>query len=183
MRFCIRESLSKTATHLKLGFLSRDVVVCTDLTEDVLQLLIYSWFVHGLVNPLLRGDKKKKHKIRIELLLVFLHMVIRHNESCLVVLFNIQRETCLLVVWVEDLHLNAVYLDPLLLFHVPFVGLGLEAFPSILLVFTDALDVVPVVVSPEHKGSTQRMYTEDLHRRSTQRINTPSQHTTLTSAQ
>lgn len=41
-----------------------------------------------------------------------------------------------------------VYLDPLLLLDVPFVRLGLEGFPSVLLVFTDALDVIPIVFAP-----------------------------------
>lgn len=40
------------------------------------------------------------------------------------------------------------YLHPLLLFDIPLVGLGLEAFTAIFLIFTDAFEVLLVVIPP-----------------------------------
>lgn len=44
----------------------------------------------------------------------------------------------------------AFYLDPLLLFHISFVCLGLVVLPSIFLIFTDTFEVVLVVITPGH---------------------------------
>lgn len=42
----------------------------------------------------------------------------------------------------------ALYLEPLLLFHISFVRLSFVAFASILLILADTLNVVLVVIAP-----------------------------------
>lgn len=51
----------------------------------------------------------------------------------------------------EEHHFSALHLDPLLLLHVSFVCLGFVAFASIFLIFTDALNVVLVVIAPDQE--------------------------------
>lgn len=48
----------------------------------------------------------------------------------------------------NDTYCITPHLDPLLLFHISLVCLSLVAFASILLIFTDTLNVVLVVITP-----------------------------------